>query len=47
MFISMLTAVRLGDLWVNKVSVDFLQQLDLKNRHKTKLQSELGTFGIF
>ena len=27
----MLTKVRFGDLWVNKVSVGFLQQLDLKN----------------
>ena len=27
----MLTIVRFGDLWVNMVSVGFLQQLDLKN----------------
>ena len=25
----------LGDLWVNKVSVSFLEQLDLKNINKT------------
>ena len=25
-----------GDLWVNKVRVSFSQQLDLKNRNKTK-----------
>ena len=23
-----------GGLWVNKISVSFLQQLDLKNKHK-------------
>ena len=31
----MLTIVCLGNLWVNKVSVSFLQQLDLKkNKNK-------------
>ena len=28
----MLTLVRFGDLWVNKVSVAFLQQLDIKTK---------------
>ena len=28
----MLTIVRFGDLWVIKVGVGFLQQLDLKNK---------------
>ena len=33
----MLTIVCFGDLWVNKVSVSFfLQQLDLKNKNKTR-----------
>ena len=27
----MLTIVHLGDLWVNKDNVSFLQQLDLEN----------------
>ena len=31
----MLTIVYFGNLWVNKVSVIFLQQLDLKNKNKT------------
>ena len=31
----MLTLVRFGDLWVNKVNISFLQQLDLKNKNKT------------
>ena len=31
----MLTIVRFGDLWVCKVSLNFLQQLDLKNENKT------------
>ena len=31
----MLTIVCFGDLWVNKVSVCFLQQLELKNKNKT------------
>ena len=31
----MLTLERFGDLWVNKVSVSFLQQLDLKNKNKS------------
>ena len=32
----MLTIVRFGDLWVNKVSVGFLQQLDfIKTKYKT------------
>ena len=26
------TLVRFGDLWVNKVSVGFLQQLDLEDK---------------
>ena len=29
-----LTRVCFGDLWVNKVSVSFLQQLDVKNNIK-------------
>ena len=29
----MLTLVRFGDLWVSKVGVSFLQQLDLKNKN--------------
>ena len=32
--ISMLTIVCFGDLWVNKVSVSFLQQLDLEYKYK-------------
>ena len=31
----MLTIVRFGDLWVDKVSVGFLQQFELKNKNKT------------
>ena len=31
----MVTIVYFGDLWVNIVSVYFLQQLDLKNKNKT------------
>ena len=31
----MLTIVCFGDLWVNKVSSSFLQQMDLKNKNKT------------
>ena len=31
----MLTLMYYGDLWVNKVSISFLQQLDLKNKTKT------------
>ena len=31
----MLTIVCFVDLWVNKVSVSFLQQLDIKNKNKT------------
>ena len=38
----MLTIVCFGDWWVNKVSVGFLQQLDLKN----KTWVELYRFGI-
>ena len=32
---SMLAIGRFGDLWVNKVSVGFLQQLNLKTKNKT------------
>ena len=32
----MLTIVCFGDLCVNKVSIIFLQQLDLKNKNKTQ-----------
>ena len=35
MVISMLTMLCFKDLWVNKVSVGFLQQLDFKNKNKT------------
>ena len=28
----MLTKMCFGDLWINKVSITFLQQLDLKNK---------------
>ena len=38
------TIVCFGNLWVNKVSVRFLQQLDLKNKNKTEVQ--LYRFGI-
>ena len=31
----MLTRVCFGDLWVNKVSVGFLQQLNLKDENKS------------
>ena len=31
----MLTIVCFRDLWVNKVSIRFLQQLDPKNKNKT------------
>ena len=31
----MLTIVCFEDLWINKVSISFLQQLDLKNKNKT------------
>ena len=31
----MLTEVCFGDLWIYKVSIKFLQQLDLKNKNKT------------
>ena len=34
MVISMLTIVGFGDLWVNKVSVNFWRQMDLKNKNK-------------
>ena len=34
-FIPMLTIVRSGDLWFNKVSISFLQQLNLKHLNKT------------
>ena len=40
----MLTIACFGDLWVNKVSAGFLQQLDLKNKNKTWVQ--LYRFGI-
>ena len=40
----MLTIVHFLDLWVNKVNISFLQQLDLKNKNKTKVQLHL--FGI-
>ena len=40
----MLTIVCFGDLWINKFSVSFLQQLDHKNSYKTKVQ--LYLFGI-
>ena len=46
--VSMLTIVCFGDLlhlWVNKVSVIFSQQLDLKNKNKTDY-TELYRFGI-
>ena len=35
MVISMLIIVCFGDLWVNKVSVSFIQQLDIKTKNKT------------
>ena len=35
----------LWGLWVNKVSVRFLQQLDIKNKNKTWVQ--LYRFGIY
>ena len=38
------TIVCFGDLWVNKASVNFLQQLDLKNKNKAEVQ--LYQFGI-
>ena len=31
----MLIMVWFGDLWVNKVSISFLQQLGLKSKNKT------------
>ena len=31
----MVTIVCVGDLWVDKVSTSFLQQLELKNKNKT------------
>ena len=31
----MLTMVHFGDLWFNKVSISFLQQLNPKNKNKT------------
>ena len=31
----MLIIVYFGDLWVNKFSINFLQQLVLKNKNKT------------
>ena len=34
----MLTTVCFEDLWVNEVSVSFLQQLDLKMKNKTCVQ---------
>ena len=40
----MLTIVWFGDLFVNKVSISFLQQLDLKNKNQTWVQ--LNQFGI-
>ena len=36
--------VPLGNLWVNKINISFLQQLDLKNKNETKVQ--LYLFGI-
>ena len=41
---SMLTTSCFGDLWVNKVSVSYEQQLDLKNKYKPQVQ--LYRFGI-
>ena len=40
----MLTIVCFGDLWVNKDSTSFLQQLNLKNINKTLVH--LYRFGI-
>ena len=40
----MLTIVCFGDLWVSKVNVRFVQQLDLKNKNKTSVQ--FHRFGI-
>ena len=31
----MLPIVSFGDFWINKVSISFLQQMDLKNKNKT------------
>ena len=40
----MLTIVCFGDFRVNKISISFLQQLDLKNKNKTIVQ--LYRFGF-
>ena len=40
----MLTIVCFGDLWINKVIISFLQQLDLEIETKTQVQ--LYRFGI-
>ena len=43
---SMPTIVCFGDLWVNKVIVGFLQQLDLKNKNKRYNYTDSALVGI-
>ena len=42
----MLTIVCFGILWVNKVSISFLQQLDLKNKNLIKIDLDLSSFEL-
>ena len=44
----MLTTVCFGDLWAKKISISFLQQLDLKNEDKkiaTIIYTDLALLG--
>ena len=42
----MLTIVCFGHLWINKVSISFLQQLDLKNKIKPRYNYLFGINGL-
>ena len=47
MVVSILTIMFFGDLLVIKVTISFLQQLDLKNKNKTWVQLyRFGTNGL-
>ena len=41
----MLTIVCFEDLWVKKISISFLQKLDLKNKNKTWVQFDSALMG--
>ena len=42
----MITIVIFGDLWVNKVSISYLQQSDLENKNKTDVQSDYTNLAL-